>query len=270
MMDNITLGRYYPGSSPLHRMDPRLKIVVAVLTMVSVFIAKKPLAIVWLVMGISSVVALSRIPFRQVARSVRPILFVILFAFFLNLFTIPGDEWLRLGPLRITDRSLETAIRMAIRLVLLIVSTSVILTLTTTPILIADALESLLKPLERLRFPVHELAMMMSIALRFVPTLSEETGKIMKAQSSRGADYDTGGVIQKAKGLVSVLVPLFISAFRRAEDLAVAMEARCYRGGKGRTKLKVMQMTRLDIVAIACLIIFLAVLAVLQFGRLTF
>ncbi len=268
MMDNITLGRYYPGDSPLHRMDPRLKILVAILTMTAVFLIKKPFAIAVLTAGIGGGIALSRIPFRQVLRSVRPILFVILFAFFLNLFTVPGNELVKLGPLRITDASIETAIRMALRLVLLIVSTSVILTLTTTPILIADALESLLKPLERLRFPVHELAMMMSIALRFVPTLSEETAKIMKAQSSRGADYDTGGVIQKARGLVSVLVPLFISAFRRAEDLAVAMEARCYRGGKGRTKLKVMRLTRLDAWAAVVFVLFIAVLCFLQFASL--
>jgi energy-coupling factor transport system permease protein len=268
MMDNITLGRYYPGDSPLHRMDPRLKILVAILTMTAVFLIRKPVAIAVLTAGIGGGIALSRIPLRQVLRSVRPILFVILFAFFLNLFTVPGNELVRLGPVRITDASVEIAIRMALRLVLLIVSTSVILTLTTTPILIADALESLLKPLERLRFPVHELAMMMSIALRFVPTLSEETAKIMKAQSSRGADYDTGGVIQKARGLVSVLVPLFISAFRRAEDLAVAMEARCYRGGKGRTKLKVMRLTRLDAWAAVVFVLFIAVLCFLQFASL--
>ncbi len=264
-MDKITLGRYYPGESPIHRMDPRLKIILAILTMTAVFVVKKPLPLALLSGGILGTILLSRIPFRQVALSIRPILFVIIFAFFLNLFTVDGNELVRIGPLHITDASLETALRMAIRLILLIVSTSVILTLTTTPILIADAMEALMKPLERVRFPVHELAMMMSIALRFVPTLAEETSKIMKAQSSRGADYDTGGIIKKAKGLVSVLVPLFISAFRRAEDLAVAMEARCYRGGKGRTKLKVMRLTRLDAWATAVSAAFLAVLGLLQF-----
>ena len=265
MMENITLGRYYPGDSILHRMDPRLKIVVSILMMTAIFIVKKPVPLALLALSIVGMVLLSRIPFKQVASSIRPILFIIIFAFFLNLFTVDGNVLVRIGPLHVTDAALETAFRMSLRLVLLIVSTSVILTLTTTPILIADALESLMKPLERLRFPVHELAMMMSIALRFVPTLAEETSKIMKAQSSRGADYDTGGIIKKAKGLVSVLVPLFISAFRRAEDLAVAMEARCYRGGKGRTKLKVMHFSRTDAwTAFGCAL-FLTILCLLQY-----
>ena len=268
MMENITLGRYYPGNSILHRMDPRLKIVVSILMMIAVFLVKKPIPLAMLSASVIGAILVSQIPFKQILASIRPILFVIIFAFFLNLFTVDGNELLRIGPLRITDAALETAGRMSLRLILLIVSTSVILTLTTTPILIADAMESLMKPLGYLRFPVHELAMMMSIALRFVPTLAEETAKIMKAQSSRGADYDTGGIIKKAKGLVSVLVPLFISAFRRAEDLAVAMEARCYRGGKGRTKLKVMRFCRVDVWSAMVIALFLVLLGVLQFSTI--
>ena len=266
MMENITLGRYYPGDSILHRMDPRLKIVVSILMMTAIFVVKKPVPLALLSASVIGAILVSRIPFKQILASIRPILFVIIFAFFLNLFTVDGNELLRIGPLRVTDAALETAGRMSLRLILLIVSTSIIITLTTTPILIADAMESLMKPLGRLHFPVHELAMMMSIALRFVPTLAEETAKIMKAQSSRGADYDTGGIIKKAKGLVSVLVPLFISAFRRAEDLAVAMEARCYRGGKGRTKLKVMRFCRADVWSAIVIVLFLMVLGILQYS----
>jgi len=266
MMENITLGRYYPGSSPLHKMDPRLKIVISLLMMTAIFLVKRPVPLALLTGSVIASIVMSRIPARQILMSIRPILFVILFAFFLNIFTVDGNELIRIGPLRVTDAALETAGRMSLRLLLLIISTSVILTLTTTPILIADAIESLMKPLNRLRFPVHELAMMMSIALRFVPTLAEETSKIMKAQSSRGADYDTGGIIKKARGLVSVLVPLFISAFRRAEDLAVAMEARCYHGGKGRTKLKVMHFSRLDLWSAVSFVLFLALLGILQYA----
>ncbi len=202
-----------------------------------------------LVLGLLTIllILLSKVPIRLVLNGLKPMLFILIFAFVLNLLTVRGVVWLRLGPLTITDQGVYTALRMIARLSLLVLNTTLLLTLTTTPILIADAIEKMLAPIQRLGFPAHEMAMMMSIALRFVPTLLEETDKIMKAQSSRGADYDTGGLISKARGLVSVLIPLFVSAFKRAEDLAVAMEARCYRGSKGRTRLKVMQYQRIDL-----------------------
>jgi len=188
-------------------------------------------------------------------------LFILLFAVVLNILTVSGDPLVTVGPVTISKQGLATALRMGSRLVLLILNTTLLLTLTTTPIHVSDALENLLGPLRKIGFPAHEMAMMMSIALRFVPTLLEETDKIMKAQSSRGADYDTGGLIARARGLVSVLIPLFVSAFKRAEDLAVAMEARCYRGGESRTRLRVMKYQTRDVLfGIAISLVCLAIL----------
>ena len=248
MLKQISLGRYYPGDSVLHRLDPRTKIIIAIFYMVLVFVIQAAVPMILLCLFTLALIILSRVPIKYVLNSIKPILFILIFAFVINLFTVKGDAWLNLGPLTITYQGIYTALRMAARLTLLILSTTLFMTLTTTPILIADAMEKLLNPLRKIGFPAHEMAMMMSIALRFVPTLLEETDKIMKAQSSRGADYDTGGLIAKARGLVSVLIPLFVSAFKRAEDLAVAMEARCYRGGEGRTRLKIMKLQRLDLV----------------------
>jgi energy-coupling factor transport system permease protein len=248
MLGNISLGRFYPIDSILHRLDPRTKILSSILIMVIIFIAQNPFAMLALALLTICLVVASRVPIKLVLTGLKPMLFILIFAFMLNLLTGRGIVWLRIGPLTVTDQGVYTALRMAVRLALLILNTTLLLTLTTTPILIADALENLLRPLRRIGFPAHEMAMMMSIALRFVPTLLEETDKIMKAQSSRGADYDTGGLVAKARGLVSVLIPLFVSAFRRAEELAVAMEARCYRGGEGRTRLKIMRYARIDLV----------------------
>lgn len=249
MLSNITLGRFYPGQSFLHRLDPRTKVIAAVLIMIVVFLVRGlwPMLAVAMLTGL--LITASRVPVKTVLNGLKPMLLILIFAFVLNLFAVPGENvWLTLGPLTITETGFFTAIRMTARLAFLIMNTTLMLTLTTTPIMVADATESLMGPLKKVRFPVHEMAMMMSIALRFVPTLLEETDKIMKAQSSRGADYDTGGLISKARGLVSVLIPLFVSAFKRAEDLAVAMEARCYRGGEGRTRLKSLQYSRLDLI----------------------
>ena len=254
MLKQISLGRYYPGRSMLHRLDPRAKILLSFFYMVVIFLVQKPLPMLLLGLLTLVLMLLSQVPMRHIIGSLKPILFILIFAFVINLLTIKGDELVTIGPVTISKQGLETAVRMAVRLMLLIISTTLFLTLTTTPILVADAIEHLLNPLRRIGFPAHEMAMMMSIALRFVPTLLEETEKIMKAQSSRGADYDTGGLIAKARGLVSVLIPLFVSAFKRAEELAIAMEARCYRGGEGRTRLKVMRYTPMDIV-FACLLV---------------
>lgn len=267
LLDNISLGRYFPGQSVIHRLDPRTKILAAIFSMILIFLVRGPLPML-LVGGLTILLALlTKVPARTVLSGLKPMLFILLFAFVLNLFTIrSGAEWLVLGPLTITDEGFFTALRMAARLTFLILCTTLLLTLTTTPILVSDAMENLLGPLKKVRFPAHEMAMMMSIALRFVPTLLEETDKIMKAQSSRGADYDTGGLVSKARGLVSVLIPLFVSAFKRAEDLAVAMEARCYRGGEGRTRLKVLRYTRLDLLFSIIMLVSGALILVLEFA----
>jgi energy-coupling factor transport system permease protein len=246
MLGNLSLGSFYPGQSLLHQLDPRTKILVSILVMVLIFIVNS--AVPMLLIGLLTIllIVLSRVPVRLVLNGLKPMLFILVFAFILNMLTVRGTPWLVIGPLTISDQGVYTALRMAARLTFLILNTTLLLTLTTTPIMVADAMENLLGPMKKIGFPAHEMAMMMSIALRFVPTLLEETDKIMKAQSSRGADYDTGGLISKARGLVSVLIPLFVSAFKRAEDLAVAMEARCYRGGEGRTRLKILRYTRFD------------------------
>jgi energy-coupling factor transport system permease protein len=246
MIGNISLGRYYPTQSFLHRLDPRTKILSALLMMVLIF-TTRDLVTMLAIAGLTVVlVRLSNVPVKQVLLSLRPMLFILLFAVVLNMLTVSGKPLIQIGPLTVSDQGVYVALRMASRLILLILNTTLLLTLTTTPIHVSDALENLFGPLKKIGFPAHEMAMMMSIALRFVPTLLEETDKIMKAQSSRGADYDTGGLISRARGMVSVLIPLFVSAFKRAEDLAVAMEARCYRGGDNRTRLRTMQYGRPD------------------------
>jgi energy-coupling factor transport system permease protein len=255
MISNISLGRYYPTRSILHRLDPRTKILASIVLMALIFLSRDflPMALIGVMTLI--LVGLSRVPVKQVLISLRPMLFILLFAVVLNVFTVSGNIWLQVGPLKVSDQGVYTALRMASRLILLILNTTLLLTLTTTAIHVSDALESLLGPFKRIGFPAHEMAMMMSIALRFVPTLLEETDKIMKAQSSRGADYDTGGLVSRARGLVSVLIPLFVSAFKRAEDLAVAMEARCYRGGESRTRLRLMRYQASDAVFAALLLL---------------
>ena len=243
MLKDISIGRYYDGSSTLHRLDPRVKLILFAVYMTAVFMVSSPAGIVASFFVVSGLVALSRIPLRVIIRSVRPIIFLMIFVFAINVLTMREGKYLvDFWIIRITDIGLERASVMTLRLFLLITSTTLLLSLTTTPLKMADALESLFGPLKKIRIPVHEMAMMMSIALRFIPTLVEETDKIMKAQASRGAEYDTGNVFVRAKGYASVLVPLFVSAFKRAEQLAIAMEARCYRGGEGRTKLNPLKM----------------------------
>lgn len=265
MLKQISLGRYYPGNSILHRLDPRIKIILSFVYMVVIFLVQSALPMILIAATTILLILLSRVPVRHILSSLKPILFILIFAFFINLLTVRGDALFAIGPVTVSSQGLNLAIRMAARLTFLILSTTLFLTLTTTPILVADAIESLLNPLRRIGFPAHEMAMMMSIALRFVPTLLEETEKIMKAQSSRGADYDTGGLIAKARGLVSVLIPLFVSAFKRAEELAVAMEARCYRGGEGRTRLKIMRYDRKDFVFAALMVLVCTVILILQY-----
>lgn len=245
-MKDITLGKYYPGNSIIHRLDARVKFIISLALMIGLFLISRPIPFIIYTVFTTAAIILTGIPLKQILLSLKPILFIILFAFIMNLFSYQGTVIWSAGRFAVTYEGLYSGIRMAVRLSLLIITSSVLLTLTTTPLNVADAMESMMRPLQKIGFPAHEISMMMSIALRFVPNLMEETDKIMKAQSSRGAQYDTGGVIARAKGLVSILVPLFVSCFRRAEELAVAMEARCYNGAHGRTKLNVMKTTPLD------------------------
>jgi energy-coupling factor transport system permease protein len=265
MAVKFSLGKYVPRDSVIHRLDPRVKLIVSILMMVFTLLARQPwqLAVVFVLTAVF--VGLSKLRLSNVLSGLRPVLFLLLFAFFINLLSTPGIVLFSFWKITVTKEGLISGILSLIRLGLLVVSTTLFMTLTTTPIQIADAMERLLSPLRVLKFPVHEMAMMMSIALRFVPTLLEEAQKIIKAQSSRGADYDTGNALQKAKGFLSILIPLFVSSFRRADDLATAMEARCYRGGEGRTRYRAMQLRRSDV--FFCIIVLLAGTTVIVLGR---
>jgi energy-coupling factor transport system permease protein len=243
------IGQYFPGDSFLHRMDARVKILLLLILLIEVFVFTS--APVYLLMtGITFLLIMtSKVPLRMVLRSLKPLWWIILFTFVLHLFSHPGREIYRIWQFVITQEGVEQGALISVRLMLLIIL-STLLTFTTSPLKLTDALESLLSPFKRLGLPAHELAMMMTIALRFIPTLISETDKIMKAQQSRGADFVTGSIMSRLKNMVPILVPLFLSAFRRADDLALAMEARCYRGGEGRTRMKEMKLGRLDYVAI--------------------
>lgn len=236
-LKDITLGQYFPGDTPLHRLDPRTKILLTVVFIVALFLAKQLVGYGILFVTLSILIILSKIKLKIIVKGLKPILFIILFTGILNLFFTPGQILWQWGFLTLTVEGIWSAVFMVLRIFMLIVCTF-LLTYTTSPILLTDGLESLMGPLKTIRVPVHELAMMMSIALRFIPTLIEETDKIMSAQKARGANFDTGNLVQKAKALIPLLVPLFISAFRRADELAIAMECRCYHGGEGRTRLR--------------------------------
>ena len=235
MLKDITLGQYFPGNTLAHRLDPRTKLTVTVLYIVALFSAHSVYAYAALILTLLVSVRVSRVGAKALLRGLKPVLFIIAFTAILNLFYTPGVELVHFWIFRITVEGVRTAVTMMARITLLIMGTF-LLTYTTSPIHLTDGLESLLGPLKKLRLPVHELAMMMSIALRFIPTLIEETDKIMSAQKARGADFESGSIFQRAKALVPLLVPLFVSAFRRADELATAMECRCYHGGDGRTK----------------------------------
>ena len=247
MLKDITLGQYFPGDTVAHRLDPRTKILLVTLYIIALFCAENLLSYALLAAVLAVCVRISRVGLRALVRGLKPVLFIILFTGILNLFFTPGERYvLEWGFLHISDTGLRNAVFMVLRIMLLIMGTF-LMTYTTSPINLTDGLERLLNWMKRLHVPVHELAMMMSIALRFIPTLIEETDKIMSAQKARGADFESGGLIQKAKALIPVLVPLFISAFRRADELATAMECRCYHGGQGRTALHVLRYRAADI-----------------------
>lgn len=250
MFRNVVLGQYYPVDSPIHRLDPRTKIAMGVIYIIVLFLIKGVLAYLVLTVFSLGAIALSRVPPRTVLRSLKPILFILAFTLVLHVFFTKGTPVFTLGPITGTREGMTQGAFMGARLLLLIGTTS-LLTLTTSPIALTDGIEALLGPLKRVGVPAHELAMMMTIALRFIPTLLEEAEKIMKAQMARGADFESGNIIERAKGMIPLLVPLFVGAFRRADDLALAMEARCYRGGEKRTRMKQLRLGAGDYAAIA-------------------
>ena len=263
MLNNITLGQYYPGESVIHHMDPRMKILLSLALIVIVFLIDTLWGFAVLAVFLAAVILLSHVGARSVLRSLNPLLFIIVFTFVLNLFFYGGPTVLvQWGQVKITEEGIFRAVLIVLRLAFLIFSTS-LLTLTTSPMQLTDGMESLMQPLNRIKFPVHEMSMMMSIALRFIPTLAEETDRIMKAQMARGAEFDSGNVLKRARNMVPLLVPLFVSAFKRADELALAMESRCYKGGEGRTKMKVLHMENRDWWALALTAAVAAVLVVL-------
>ena len=249
MLKDITLGQYFPGDTPAHKLDPRTKIILVISYIVALFQAKNLLTYALMAVTFVLCAKISKVGARALLKGLKPVVIIVLFTGFLNLFFTPGETIFQLGFLRLTDQGVYNALRMVVRIMLLIMGTF-LLTYTTSPIALTDALERMLNPLKKLHVPVHELAMVMSIALRFIPTLIEETDKIMSAQKARGADFESGNLIQKAKALVPVLVPLFVSSFRRADELAVAMECRCYHGGEGRTRLHVLHFAGRDYAAL--------------------
>ena len=267
MLRDITLGQYYQTESPIHKLDPRVKLVGTVAFIISLFLMKNLLGYIVAAIFLTVCIRLSKVPFKFMMKGMKSIMLLLMITVVFNLFMTPGTTLVSFWKLTITKEGLELASFMAIRLVMLIVGSS-IMTLTTTPNNLTDGMEKLMGPLKKIKVPVHEVAMMMSIALRFIPILLEETDKIMKAQIARGADFESGNLIKKAKALVPLLVPLFISAFRRANDLAMAMEARCYRGGDHRTKMKPLVYKKADFIAYGCLVLYLVAGVVI--GRIPF
>ena len=263
MLRDITIGQHFPGDSLVHRFDPRLKLVLTIAYIVLLFAASNPLGLTLSILFLAVMYKVAKIPGKMILKSLKPILPIVIFTAVLNLFFVSGEgePLVHIWFLTIYAEGVRYAVLMTVRVMALIAGTS-LLTYTTSPIVLTDAIEQLLKPLGKLHFPVHELAMMMSIALRFIPTLIEETDKIMNAQKARGAQLDTGKMTDRVKALVPVLIPLFISAFRRADELAMAMECRCYRGGDGRTRLKVLRCEKQDYIDLAvCIACFAVILA---------
>lgn len=255
MIRDITIGQYYPADSILHKLDPRVKLIGTIAYIISLFTIRNYgyiLATVFLF----CIIGLSKVPFKFIVRGLKPVVMLLLFTVVFTLFLTPGTTVFHMGVIKITKEGINTSVLMSIRLVFLILGSS-LMTFTTTPNHLTDGLERVLWPLRHIKVPVHEISMMMSIALRFIPILMEETDKIMKAQMARGADFESGGLMKRAKSLIPLLVPLFVSAFRRANDLAMAMEARCYRGGEGRTKMKPLKYAPRDMVAYCVLILYL-------------
>ncbi|MCX7615080.1 MAG: energy-coupling factor transporter transmembrane protein EcfT [Clostridiales bacterium] len=267
MLKDITIGQFFPGDTVIHKLDPRIKLIATFLYIVAIFMAKSDtithgivsygLSLLWLFI----ITTISKIPIKLMLKGLKPLLFIIVFTAVLNVFYTPGRVLFEFYFLHVTYEGIVLAFFMVIRIILLITGTS-LLTYTTSPIMLTDGIETLLNPLKKIKVPVHELSMMMTIALRFIPTLIEETEKIMNAQKARGADFESGNLIERAKSLVPILIPLFVSAFRRADELAIAMECRLYQGGEGRTRLKELRLYKIDYTALfLCLIFFFFIIA---------
>ena len=267
MIRDITLGQYYQADSVIHKMDPRVKLIATFVFIISLFVVDNFIGYGICFCFLAVAIALSKVPVKFMVRGMKAILFLLIITVIFNLFLTPGEALVSFWKLQITKEGLKMAFTMAVRLSMLIIGSSV-MTLTTTPNNLTDGLESVMKPLKKIKVPVHEIAMMMSIALRFIPILLEETDKIMKAQIARGADFESGNLFKRAKSMVPLLVPLFISAFRRANDLAMAMEARCYQGGEGRTKMKPLVYHKRDALAYVVVVLFFIVCVVV--GRILF
>ena len=267
MIRDITLGQYYHADSVIHRMDPRVKLIATFVYIISLFVVDNLIGYGICFLFLAVAIGLSKVPVKFMLRGMKAILFLLIITVIFNLFLTPGEALISFWKFKITKEGVKMAFTMAVRLSMLIVGSSV-MTLTTTPNNLTDGLESIMKPLKKIKVPVHEIAMMMSIALRFIPILLEETDKIMKAQIARGADFESGNLLKKAKSMVPLLVPLFISAFRRANDLAMAMEARCYQGGEGRTKMKPLIYKKRDAIAYVVVALFFA--ACIVVGRILF
>ncbi|WP_313524911.1 energy-coupling factor transporter transmembrane component T family protein [Anaerotignum sp.] len=266
MIRDITIGQFYPVDSPIHRLDARVKLTVTFIYIITLFLVNSFVGYFFVIAALGATIKVSKVPLKFMLKGIKSIMIIILFTAFINLFMTRGEQviW-QWGFLSLTVEGIILAIKMCIRLVLLIVGSS-ILTLTTTPIQLTDGIEFMLRPFKKIGVPAHEIAMMMTIALRFIPTLLDETDKIMKAQQARGADFDTGSLMQKAKSLIPILVPLFISAFRRAEELAMAMEARCYHGDENRTRMNQMHMQKRDYQALAIGVIYIGAILGLRYA----
>ncbi|MBS7176118.1 MAG: energy-coupling factor transporter transmembrane protein EcfT [Clostridiales bacterium] len=263
MLRDITIGQNFPGKSVIHRMDPRMKLILSLVYIVMLFCVGTEIGFLVPIVFLIVAIQISKIPMKMVLKGIKPILPLIIFTAVLNIFFVSGTPLVQWGFLTISLEGILVALKMVIRIIFLIMGTS-LLTYTTSPIALTDAIEQLLKPLNKIKFPVHEMAMMMTIALRFIPTLIEETDKIMSAQKARGADMESGGLRQRIKAMIPILIPLFVSAFRRAEELALAMECRCYRGGEGRTRMRQLHYSRLDWYGAACMALCFAVVIVLN------
>ena len=266
MISDITLGQFFPGESVIHRLDPRTKIILAIIFIVAVFLASTPLAFLTLLLFTALMIAVSGISFKVILKGIKPIVIVLIFTAIINILMVKGtsEPLVEFWIIQIYKEGIIRAIFMAIRVIILIIGTSTLLTYTTSPIALTDGIESLLSPLKKIKVPVHLFAMMMTIALRFIPTLVEETEKIMNAQKSRGADFSSGGLIKRAKALIPIIIPLFVSSFKRAEELATAMECRCYRGDKNRTKLVKLSYKMRDLCWFLATVVFLGAIITLR------
>lgn len=263
MIRDITIGQYYPSESVIHRLDPRVKLVGTIVFIIMIFCINNLAGYLVATVALACIIKVSRVPLKYILKGLKAIFFILIFTAVLNIFLTPGDAIFEWKFIHITKEGLLIALKMSVRFIYLIIGSS-IMTLTTTPNHLTDGMEKGLGPLKKIHVPVHEIAMMMSIALRFIPILMDETDKIMKAQQARCADFESGNIFQRAKSLVPVLVPLFISSFRRANDLAMAMEARCYHGGEGRTKMKPLKYGRRDATAYILILVYIAVLILLN------